>query len=112
MKHEEVALDAHLEHPAGRSFISANGTLGGDLPLVQDDHMIAGVLDVGQQMRRQYEADALVVGEVADELQHLVPPLGVHAVGGPSEKQQIRIVDQRLGELDALLMPVECLDLR
>ena len=41
--------------------------------------------------------------EVANELEHLVAPLRVHAVGRLVEEQQIGIVDQRLGQLDALL---------
>ena len=41
--------------------------------------------------------------QVAHELQHLVAPLGIHAVGGFVEEQQIRIVHERLRQLDALL---------
>ena len=37
------------------------------------------------------------------ELEHLVAPLGVHAVGRLVEEQQIGIVHQRLRQLDALL---------
>ena len=37
------------------------------------------------------------------ELEHLVAPLGIHAVRGLVEKQQIGIVDERLRQLDALL---------
>ena len=65
--------------------------------------MVAGVFDVRQQMRRQDEVDALVVAEIADELEHLVAPLGIHPVGRLVEKQQIGIVDERLRQLDALL---------
>ena len=54
-------------------------------------------------MRREDQADALVVREVAHELEHLVAPFRVHAVGGFVEKQQVGIVHQRLRQLDALL---------
>ena len=74
-----------------------------DGALVEHDDVVAGVLDVGQQVRGEDEIDALVVREVADELEHLVASLGVHAVGRLVEKQQIGIVDERLRQLDALL---------
>ena len=41
--------------------------------------------------------------DVADQLEHLVAPLRVHAVGRLVEKQQVGVVDQRLRQLDALL---------
>ena len=37
--------------------------------------MVAGVFDVGQQVRRQNQVDALVVPEIAHELEHLVAAL-------------------------------------
>ena len=46
---------------------------------------------------------SLLCAEIADELEHLVAPLRVHAVGRLVEEQQIGIVHERLRELDALL---------
>ena len=46
---------------------------------------------------------SLLCAEVADQLEHLVAPLRVHAVGRLVEEQQIGIVDERLRQLDALL---------
>ena len=43
------------------------------------------------------------MGQVADELEHFIAALGVHAVGRFVEEQQIGIVHERLCELDALL---------
>ena len=54
-------------------------------------------------MRRENQVDALVVRQIPDECEHLVASPRVHAVGGLVEKQQIRIVHERLRELDALL---------
>ena len=65
--------------------------------------MIAGEFDVGQQVRREDQADALVVAEIAHQLEHLVAPFRVHAVGRLVEEQQIGIVHERLRQLDALL---------
>ncbi len=71
--------------------------------LVEHDDVIAREFDVGQQVRRQDQIDALVVRQVADELEHLVAALRIHAVGGLVEKQQVGIVHERLRQLDALL---------
>ena len=98
-----IALDAQLEDAAGRALQLVDRALRRDLPLVHDDDVIAGVLDVGQQVRREDQVDALVVAEVVDQLEHLVAALRVHAVGRLVEEQQIGIVDERLRELDALL---------
>ena len=57
----------------------------------------------GQQVRREDQVDVLVVAEIANELEHLVAPLRIHAVGGLVEEEQVGIVDERLRELDALL---------
>ena len=84
-------------------FSSSIGPCGDDLPLVHHDHVVAGELDVGQQVRREDQVDVLVVAEIADELEHLVAPLRVHAVGRLVEEQQVGIVDERLRQLDALL---------
>jgi hypothetical protein len=43
------------------------------------------------------------VPEIADELEHLLAALRVHAVGRLVEEQQVGIVDERLCQLDALL---------
>ena len=99
----QVALDAQLVDAAGRSLQLVDRPLRRDLPLVHDDDVVAGELDVGQEVRREDQADALVVAEVAHELEHLVAPLRVHAVGRLVEEQQIGIVDERLRQLDALL---------
>ena len=55
------ALDAQLEHPAARLLQRRDRSRRRDPPLVHHDDVIAGVLDVGQQMRREDEVDALVV---------------------------------------------------
>ena len=84
-------------------FSAAIGPCAAMRALVHHDDVVAGVFDVRQQVRRQDQVDALVVREVADELEHLVAALRIHAVGRLVEKQQIGIVHERLRELDALL---------
>ena len=98
-----AVLHAQLEHLHLRATHGVEGAVRGHHPLVHDDDVVAGELDVRQQVRRDDHVDALVVGEVADEGEHLVSPLRVHAVGGLVEEQQVGIVHQCLGQLDALL---------
>ena len=56
-----VALDAQLEDAAGRALQLGDRPVRGDAALVHHDDVVAGVLDVGQQVRRQDQVDALVV---------------------------------------------------
>ncbi len=103
MNRQQITLHAQLEDTSSRPFELLNRALRRDLPLVHHDDVVAGVLDVGQQMRREDQVDVLVVAEIADELEHLVAPLGIHPVRRLVEKQQIGIVDERLRQLDSLL---------
>src|SRR5438094_7547770 len=96
-------LDAKLVGAAARLLERIDGTGGRDALLVHDDDVVAGVLDVGQQVRRQNQVDAFVVRQIADEIEHLVAPFRVHAVGRLVEEQQIGIVNERLRQLDPLL---------
>ena len=57
----------------------------------------------GSRCDERIRLTPLLCAEVADQLEHLVAPLRIHAVGRLVEKQQIGIVDQRLRQLDALL---------
>ena len=99
----QIALDAQLEHAARRPLQILDRPLRGHAALVHHDDVVADVFDVGQQMRRENQVDALVVRQVAHQLQHLVAALRVHAVGRLVEEQQIGVVDERLRQLDALL---------
>ena len=84
-------------------FRSPSGVLvGHDLAARDDDDPVADGLrlleDVGG------EDDGLFGGHVLDEVAHLVLLVGVEAVGRLVEDQHRRIVEQRLGEADALLV--------
>ena len=99
----KIALDPQLEHAARRALQLLDRPLRRHLPLIHHDHVVARVFDIGQEVRRQDQVDVLVVAEIANQLEHLVAPLGIHAVGGLVEEQEIGIVHERLRELDALL---------
>ena len=87
-----VAFDAQLEDAAARALERLDRACRGNRALVHHHHVIAGGFDVGQQMRGEDQVDALVVREVADQLEHLVAALRVHAVGRLVQEQEIGIV--------------------
>ena len=97
-----LALEPQLDDAAARALQPVDAPLRGHGPLVEHDDVVAGVLDVGQQVRREDHVDPLVAGDVGNQRQHLLAALGVHAVGGLVEEQQIGVVHERLGQLDPL----------
>jgi hypothetical protein len=75
--------------------------VGDDAPLVHDDHARAGRHDLGQVVGRQ--DDRALAPELAHEVANLHDLVRVEAAGGLVEDEDVRLVDQRLGEADALL---------
>ena len=57
----------------------------------------------GSRCDERIRLTPLLCAEIADELEHLVAALRIHAVGGLVEEQQIGIVHERLRQLDPLL---------
>ena len=57
----QVALDPQLEHATRGPLQLLDRPLRRDLPLVHHDDVVAGELDVGQQVRREDQVDVLVV---------------------------------------------------
>ena len=68
--------------------------------LVDDDDALAGLRDLGQDVRA--EDDRVVAGEAPDQLARLDDLLRVEAGGRLVEDQHVGVVNQRLGEADAL----------
>ena len=64
---------------------------------------VADPLDLAQQVAGQDDRDAELRAGPAHQLQHLVAPGRIEAVGRLVQQQQPRIVHQGLGQLDALL---------
>ena len=73
---------------------------GDDPALVDDDDALAGLRDLGKDVRA--EDDRVVAGEAANQLARLDDLLRVEARGRLVEDQHLRVVNQRLGEADAL----------
>ena len=70
---------------------------------VDDDDVVAGALQLAEQVRGDQDRDAEVGVDAADQAEHLVAADRVEAVGRLVEQDQLRVVDQGLGELDPLL---------
>src|SRR5436190_459675 len=66
-KTRRVTLDAHLEHMTGGSLQCGDWPLRRNLAPVQDNEVIAGELDVRQQVRRENQRNALRGRDVAHE---------------------------------------------
>src|SRR6185295_8397416 len=77
--------------------------VGGDAALLQDQHLLAALLDVAQQVGGEDEVDLAGVADVADQLQHALAGRGIEPVGRLVEKEEPGTVNQGLGELGELL---------
>jgi hypothetical protein len=65
--------------------------------------MISAIgVSVVEDVGAQDHVLSVVAREVADEVEHLLAPLGIESVGRLVEEQQRRVVHQRLSELHAL----------
>ena len=70
------------------------------LALVDDDDLLAGLLDFGQDVRA--ENDGVIAGQALDQVARLVDLLGIEAGGGLVENQHVGIVNDGLRQADAL----------
>ena len=73
------------------------------MPRVERHQEVAHPLDLAQQVAGHDDRDAELRARPVDQLQHLVTPGRIKAVGRFVQQQQPWIVDQGLGQLDALL---------
>src|SRR4029077_9696411 len=78
----------------------ADGIGGHEFALVDDDDLLAGLLDCGKNVRA--ENDGVIAGEALDEFAGFVDLLGVEAGGRLVENEHVGIVDDGLGETDTL----------
>src|SRR5690349_1035999 len=79
-----------------------DGAFGLQLALAEDRHPVADRLHLAELVRAKEDRFALALQSL-DDLPHLHPPERVQAAGGLVEDEQVRIVDQGLGQADALL---------
>ena len=75
-----------------------------DRAVGQEDHPARDVVGEAHLVRDQQHGAALL-GERADDAQHLADQLGIERRGRLVEQQQLGIHGQRAGDGDALLLP-------
>ena len=67
------------------------------LAAVDGHDVVADLLQLAEQVRRDQDGDAEIGTDPADQLKHRGPAGGVEADGRLVEQQQARVADQRLG---------------
>src|SRR5215470_8774062 len=72
---------------------------------VDDDELVADLLDLPEQVRGDHDRDAELGPDPADQIQHGTAPGRVQPDRGLVQKQQPWVADQGLGQLDPLLHP-------
>ena len=70
---------------------------------IDDDEVVADALDFAEQVGGHDDGDAELAARAPHEVEHLVAARGVEAVRRLVEQHHAGVVDERLGELDALL---------
>lgn len=81
----------------------AGGAGAQQLAAVDDHDVVAGPLQLAEEVGGDQDGDAEVGVDAADQAEHLVAPDRVEAVGRLVEEDQLGVVDESLGQLDALL---------
>jgi hypothetical protein len=79
--------------------------VGDDAAFLQHDHALGHPLDLRHVVRGEHHgggADPAVILELGA---HPVRRIGIERGGGLVEQQQLGLVDERLGEADARLLP-------
>src|SRR6188508_1279762 len=74
-----------------------------ELAGVDGDEPTCDPLDLAQEVARDDDGDPEVATDALDELEHLVASGGIEPVRRLVEEEESRIVDERLGQLHALL---------
>ncbi len=78
----------------------ADGIGGDELAFVDDDDLLAGLLDLRQDVSAQ--DDGVVAGETLDQLARFIDLLGIEAGSRLVENQHVGIVNDGLRQADAL----------
>ncbi len=82
-----------------------NGAGPHEAPLVHDDHLVAGLLDLPEEVAREQDGRPLA-RETQQRLPHEDDLLGIEAVRRLVEDEQFRLAEQRLSKREPLLHPV------
>src|SRR5581483_4873471 len=98
-----LLIDLQLQKLAVGLALLFEVTKGGHTSILQNQNLIAAILNIAKQVRGDHDVDFAGVANFTDELQHALPRFRIEAVGRLIEKQQPGAMDQGLCELDRLL---------
>jgi hypothetical protein len=97
-------LDVHLD-PVGLAQQLAHLALGDDLSLVEDQHPVADLLDLVEQVAGEENGPAFLVCQMADKDAHLLHAGRVEPVGRFVQDEQLGIAEQGGGQAQPLAHP-------
>ncbi len=83
----------------------ARGAARQDAPGLDEGDLVAELVGLAHVVRRQHDRDPLLAAEPRDVGAHAHGDVGIETERGLVEEEELRLVDQRLGERDALLEP-------
>src|SRR6185369_6993168 len=83
----------------------ARGAARQDAPGLDEGDLVAELVGLAHVVRRQHDRDPLLAAEPGDVGAHAHGDVGIETERGLVEEEELRLVDQRLGERDALLEP-------
>lgn len=97
-----IGLDFHVDAAGGAHLGDEvrRGIGGFDLPAIDDDDAVASHLHFRQDVGGN--EDGVGLAEVADEFADLADLVGIEAIGGLVENEQLGIVDEGIRQADAL----------
>ncbi len=100
---ERSCVAVHLDRDErGRASERAERPCADQRPAFDHHEVLAHPLDLGEEVARHQDRDPELGADAAHEVEHLVPSHRVEPVGRLVEQHQLRVVDERLRELDAL----------
>src|SRR5213594_2265557 len=83
----------------------AGGAPREDSPGLDEGDLVAELVGLAHVVGRQHDRDPLLAAEARDVGAHARGDVGIEAERGLVEKEQLGLVDERLGQRDALLEP-------
>ena len=92
-----------LDEVAMRTALFFDVAERGDSSLLEDQHFVAGVVDVAQKVRGDQQANASLLPNLLQRMDHALARDGIEAVGGFVEDEKLGAVCQGLRQLDELL---------
>ena len=103
-RREGLGPERDLEEAAGERALQLGRAARGDEPAVEDEGEAVALLGLVHVVRRDEDGHAALGRELVDEVPEEAPALRVDAAGRLVEEEELRLVEERRGERDALAL--------